>query len=140
MEGMTKKQRDALKFLRDNLKVVHKPSTGVVDAVAGYVELPRAAIRWIMSDDTGLSSEFMWSVFAGVPAPYVSRPHDVSDFGRCVRLLKAVPEWAGRVDELARFPWWDAAAPRWASLVDMYERDQLAALYGEIRRISGEAT
>lgn len=55
------------------------------------------ACRWIVSGDTGISSKAIWAVMMGVhdalPNHSRSTPSDASDFGRCYRLLKLIPEW-----------------------------------------------
>lgn len=86
------------------------------------------ALAWIVGDDTGISSKAIWSRMMGVA--YASRdhgwdtyPHDPSDFGRCYRLLKLVPEWRARIEEMA------SASPEWTALVKHW--DELTALYEE---------
>ena len=47
---------------------------------------------WLKSDDTGISSEFMAGVLSKTFYRKYGHPHDIDDFGRCMRLLVAVPE------------------------------------------------
>lgn len=95
------------------------------------------AMDWLASDDTGLSSETMCWYFLrgkaperlhGFPGP--CHPLDPSDFGRCLRLLQAIPEWRSRLPELAQL------SPQWAALVANWDR--IEALYLE-ERPSGRA-
>lgn len=64
-------------------------------------EIMRANI-WITGDDTGISSKVIWAVMMGVPVTNKSTPSDPSDFGRCYRLLKLIPEWENRLEELKK--------------------------------------
>jgi hypothetical protein len=52
------------------------------------------ALRWIVGEDTGISSRAIWAVMMGVHQNCHDRstPSDPSDFGRCYRLLKLIPE------------------------------------------------
>lgn len=60
------------------------------------------ACRWIVGEDTGTSSIAIWSVMMGVHTSSSRHctPSDPSDFGRCVRLLKLIPEWEDNLDKL----------------------------------------
>lgn len=62
------------------------------------------ACRWIVGDDTGVSSMAIWAVMMGVHEnlPYWQRstPSDPSDFGRCFRLLKLIPEWEDSLSKM----------------------------------------
>lgn len=91
--------------------------------------LPIEAIRWITSNDTGTSSETIWSVMAGAPKKGGSRPSDPSDFGRCYRLFWAVPEWRERIGEMV------AAYPDWGPLVAIW--DELEAMFIDVAGVSG---
>lgn len=48
--------------------------------------------QWMIGDDRGISSEYLAAVFMGAPTRRGDYPLDPSDFGRCYRLLKLVPE------------------------------------------------
>jgi hypothetical protein len=89
--------------------------------------------HWISSNDTGVSSKTIWAVMMNcvntedAGAFDYDIPHDPEDFGRCYRLLEAVPEWKPRLFEVAR------AFPKWGPLVR--EWNHLSALYAsEYRR------
>jgi hypothetical protein len=79
---------------------------------------------WWRGPDTGASSKALWMVLTGhwdvlrVDAV----PHDAADFGRCQRLLMAIPGWRARIGEMA-------LAPKWGQLVAAW--DELEALYNE---------
>src|SRR5690606_32787600 len=78
---------------------------------------------WIVGYDTGISSRTIWHVMMGTPPPSrVDIPHDPGDFGRCYRLLKLIPEWRGRLREVAeRYPIWGPMVEAWDELERMYE-------------------
>lgn len=76
---------------------------------------------WMMTDDTGVSSEFMASVLSGRFMRRYGHPHDANDFGRCVRLLEACPELRAELDVLEEAsPEWYALATRWGEFESLY--------------------
>lgn len=88
--------------------------------MADSIEL-RAA-KWAASGNTGASSKAILGVMVGKPPK--SRfcyPHDGDDLGRCIGLLKAVPEYRARLSEMK------AVGPEWAALVDAW--DELEAMH-----------
>jgi hypothetical protein len=78
---------------------------------------------WLRSDDTGLSSKYMAHVCAGGPTARNEHPLDPSDFGRCYRFLRAVPEARDNLHRLK-----DSGAV-WAAYVDHW--DEMERLYEE---------
>jgi len=80
--------------------------------------VPVEALRWIVSDDTGMSSQALWAQMAGVPHECRRHhPHDPADLGRCLVLLARVPEWRARIGEMAAHgPAWSALVARWDEL------------------------
>lgn len=91
-----------------------------------YVE--KKYVQWLLSDDTGLSSQTIWSVLSGVEFPdntkYLpSVPYDCGDFGRCYRLLKLFPEWRSRLQEVsAKYHEWTKLVECWCELEALYEK------------------
>lgn len=90
--------------------------------------MPTDAVwRWLTSGDTGISSKTIWYVMTGEKPDnewWPSIPHDVYDFGRCVRLIDRFPEWAHRLPEVAqRYPKWSPLVERWDELVRLYRAD-----------------
>ena len=80
--------------------------------------------QWIVSRDTGLSSETIWAVMMGTQAEWASIPYDPSDFGRCHRLLEAIPEWRPRLPEVAEvYPEWKPLVDSWDEMTRLYLRD-----------------
>lgn len=79
-------------------------------------------LQWILSRDTGLSSETIWGVMMGaLPDPNFDRrphvPRDLADFGRCFRLLQKFPDWRERLPEMATaYAEWGPFVREWGSL------------------------
>lgn len=93
--------------------------------VPGSIE--ERALRWIVGEDTGISSRAIWAVMMGVHEHCRDRstPADAWDFGRCFRLLKLIPEWEDSLHKMkaidfdktingVRYP------KVWSSFVDNY--------------------
>lgn len=90
---------------------------------------------WLESDDTGQSSKYMACVLTGQFCSEYAYPHDVGDFGRCVRLLKAVPELAPNLILMqGRGAMWDAVVENWDRWVAMLNDKQHEELYREMRQ------
>ena len=74
-------------------------------------------VAWLQCDDTGLSSCYMASVLDGRFCREYAHPHDLDDFMRCVRLLKAVPEFRLRVSKMAvKSQQWAKLVARWSEI------------------------
>ena len=113
------------------------------------------SLRWLASGDTGASSKTILRHMLGLPQDgYESEPADEGDLGRCLRLLRLIPEWQPRMAEMAELsnawaalvPHWDELAallvseigealPRYAAAPTTYER--IRALAFEARRKDG---
>lgn len=82
--------------------------------------------RWWLGTDVGKSSAAIFSVLCAERLKWESNdygqkatPQDAADFGRCKRLLDAIPEWRNRLDEVAvkyADTAWPAILLRWAEL------------------------
>ena len=83
--------------------------------------------EWYDSWDTGTSSRTIYAVLSEKPVTPSNPdgPLDVSDFGRCRRLMRvAPPEWTERIGEVAkRFPAWKAITDHWAELTALYDEE-----------------
>lgn len=79
------------------------------------------ANKRIVGSDTGLSSKTMRAYFIWVDGFHINHPRDPSDFGRCYRLLEAVPERKYRVWELRKL------SKTWENFSD--NRDKLTVMY-----------
>jgi hypothetical protein len=96
-------------------------------------EAERAA-QWIVGRDTGSSSKALWAVMMGVKGGK-DYPLDGGDFGRCYRLLQAVPEWRQRIGEMAAVSqYWKALVAHWDELEALH-RDQPDKLYERLKTI-----
>ena len=87
---------------------------------------PGKAYEWLRNGDTGTSSETIWAVMMRQHSPKHGPdiPYDPSDFGRCYRLLKVMPEWVARMPEVAaKYPKWKPFVDAWDELTAMYEKE-----------------
>lgn len=83
-------------------------------------------IHWFVSGDTGVSSESMVAVAVQAQSltERLDAPHDPADFGRCYRLVQAVPEIREHFSDIgATIPSFKGILDRWDDLVAIYERD-----------------
>lgn len=87
------------------------------------------ACQWVVGRDTGLSSMTIWAVMMGVECPRPTIPHDLDDFGRCYRLLEALPEWHPRLAEMA------AKYPEWTPIIDAWPAWEARYLAPEHQRV-----
>ena len=72
---------------------------------------------WAACDDVGISSSFMARCLLGyVAAGEYGHPHDPSDFHRCVKMIKAMPNLRGTIPEMA------SESPEWAKVVENWDR------------------
>jgi len=82
--------------------------------------------RWWLGTDVGSSAAAIFAALCRanlqLEAGRVGRsktPQDAADFGRCQRLLDAIPEWRARLDEVAvkyADTAWPTILSRWAEL------------------------
>lgn len=86
---------------------------------------------WLLSGDTGVSSETIVRVAMGADGRKglpddisLDAPYDAHDFGRCYRLLKAIPELRPEIERTGkRVKAWAPVAKHWDELVALYERE-----------------
>ncbi len=82
------------------------------------------ALKWVTGGDTGVSSLTIWAVMMGVKPEHGSYPYDPSDFGRCYRLLKLMPEWRSRLREVVMdYPEWRDLVHNWDELEKLFEEE-----------------
>lgn len=61
------------------------------------------ALTWATGGDTGISSKALCAYMSvGMTERRHSAPSDAADRGRCIRLLRLIPEWIERLDEMKR--------------------------------------
>ncbi len=74
------------------------------------------ARSWIATG-YGTGTYTVWAHMMGVKDFFIDHPHDKGDFRRVVDLLQAVPEWEGRIPEMAPLSSeWTQIAARWSEL------------------------
>jgi hypothetical protein len=80
--------------------------------------------RWALTDDTGMSSKAIGSRYLNLPPPhgYYSHPHDSADFGRCYRLLQAMPQIDIAIMR-GTTQTWDRLVAHWPALTMAYEHE-----------------
>lgn len=62
------------------------------------------ALFWLLSGDTGISSEAIARHMLDYPSGRLGLPpSDVGDRGRCIRLLELIPEWIPRLNEMVQY-------------------------------------
>lgn len=89
---------------------------------------------WLASDDTGASSKYMASILSGQFSVSHNYPWDPSDFGRCIRLLEAVPELESELHKMkACSPQWAAVVDNWDKWSELYKARNSNKLYQEMK-------
>lgn len=86
-------------------------------------------LDWMITGRTGASSKCMAAHLTGRPNDG-SYPHDGGDFGRCLRLLEAVPELRDRLPNM------ETAGRAWAALASAW--DELEALHASSPEACGK--
>ena len=85
--------------------------------------MSKKILKWLLSDDTGVSSKAIVAKMEGIEVLPDSHPRDPADLGRCLRLLNLMPQYRPRLGEMRE------VSQVWANLVDNW--DELEALYYE---------
>lgn len=84
----------------------------------------QAVAEWLVSRDTGISSETMAAIALGAKNGLFEAPHDPSDFGRCYRLVQKVPAIRGVFGKIGEaVPVFAGILREWDDLTRIYERD-----------------
>lgn len=86
-------------------------------------------IKWFLTGDVGTSSEAIVAQMTGIEtsrAGVGDHPHNGGDFGRCHKLLEAIPEFLPRLKEMAgRSPEWAALVEHWEELTLMCQASEM---------------
>ena len=96
------------------------------------------ACEWLLSDDTGLSSETILRFMLGLLDGDAHAPHDASDFARCLRLLSLFPEWRRRLPEMRAEPVWRPLLKIWNQLEILQaggHHDEIDRMIAKARRL-----
>lgn len=89
---------------------------------------------WLASDDTGASSLYMASVLTGEFIAENHYPRDPHDFGRCLRLVEAVPELESKIRDMSQHgKKWSVVAAHWHEWAEVYRADDGQRLYRLMR-------
>lgn len=102
--------------------------------------------QWIINGETGVSSMTIWAVLMNAVMDDEDRyrgsydiPYDSGDFGRCYKLLEAVPGFRERLGEVGeRFPIWRPFVREWEFLERMYAQEHYEELSRRIRTLVDE--
>lgn len=103
------------------------------------------AIEWLVTGETGTSSKTILAVMTGIVEGKRSLdycvPLDASDFGRCKKLLNAIPEWREQLPKVAEaFPQWRLLIELWDSLDHLYDSGNWTPLNRILRVLREEYT
>lgn len=98
--------------------------------------------NWLAGDDVGTSSRTMVAIALGATEGDFDAPHDPSDFGRCYRLVKAVPAIRESFLTISmRVPAFLRILHNWDELCTIYVRDlnsgKSSELYQRIKELRG---
>lgn len=75
------------------------------------------AAKWLLDGQVGMSSRAIYCHMTGNDDKRWSYPSDPDDLNRCLLLLDLIPEWKGRMGEMAaRGSAWAGLAVRWEEL------------------------
>lgn len=102
--------------------------------------------QWLANGDTGVSSETMVAISMGAVASDETgfdAPYDPSDFGRCYKLVKAVPELRDQFKRIGEIvPTFAGILQNWDELCETFERDAPKGrsddLYSRIKELRGD--
>jgi len=91
-------------------------------------------MKWLLSDDTGISSKNIIRRFLNLPIEPFGWPHDADDFGRCYRMLKICPfikiTLMTNVDKI-----WADLVDKWQELSNLYEKGKGVEIWNCINAI-----
>lgn len=80
---------------------------------------------WRDRGEHGVSSETIYSAFAGGRPRHVDVPHDPDDFSRCKLLLDLIPEWRSDLGKVVKvYPWFSPMIEKWAEIDAAYEMEK----------------
>ena len=81
-------------------------------------------LKWLASDNTGMSSQFMAFTAIEIKPKYTSHPYDPSDLNRCILLVEEVPEIKEKFNIIAKSSKeWGAVINNWDALVSLFHSE-----------------
>lgn len=90
----------------------------------GLANCTKKEFEWLLSGDTGLSSEAMFACFRNITPggkTLTACPRDPADLGRCIRFMERFPIWRDCLTSLNRLGWrWCAVVAHWDDLEALY--------------------
>ena len=88
------------------------------------------AMWWIANGECGMSSKTMWNCFMDNKDFQINHPYDPADFGRCWKLLDAIPEWKSKLYKLKPLSEaWNNLVENWDELTLFYEKKNFKDMY-----------
>lgn len=105
--------------------------------------ISKKAVNWLLSGDTGISSESMLVTALGIKSKRVgmhglNAPYDPSDFKRCLELVKEIPEIKEFFPEISKkIPVFKKILENWNELEDIYEKDKKYGISPELYYLIG---
>lgn len=94
-------------------------------AIDSPLTVRERAKKWRASKDVGNSSIVIYDLFMGIVEPKRMRtfPNTYDAFSKCIILLKMVPEWRPRLEEVAAvYPRWKIFVENWKTLEKLYSK------------------
>lgn len=89
------------------------------------MEVNRSWLDWLASGDTGISSETMFSAITGIPVSRYDVPKDIADIGRCVRMLRKLPDLRTQLHKvIEKHKEWMPYIDCWRELESRYDECQ----------------
>ena len=87
--------------------------------------MKQSQLQWIVSGDTGISSETMWAAINGVENHWKGVPHDPSDFGRCYRYVNTCCITREQMEIVKIYhPPFTPFIDNWDNICKLYESEQ----------------
>lgn len=85
--------------------------------------IPETAQQWLLKGDKGISSETIFGAITGLTINSSKYPPaDPSDFYRCYKLIKAVPEWKSELNKVSQLSkTWKNVIDNWHKLSELLE-------------------
>lgn len=86
--------------------------------------IERRAADWLSNGEIGNSALVIHAFMLKGHRGGTSHPHDVSDLRRCLLLLRRIPEWSARMEEMAVLsPEWSRLSTAWHDLTLSFTRE-----------------